>query len=89
MAHYIQRFNVSQVEGGPRYAQRGDYKGHVVEVATGYDGISDSFPVHAYVTPPGAERVKIDLPDSRAESLHDAYEKGFNAIEGWFSKPLN
>lgn len=38
-----------QIESGLRNAQADTYKGRHIEVATGYDAVSDRWPVHVYI----------------------------------------
>ncbi|WP_322009271.1 hypothetical protein [Paraburkholderia sp. J12] len=64
-----------QIETGHRNAQTEEYKGRTIEVATGYDAMSDKWPVHIYITRDGS-RHKVEgrfLSDTERE----AFDFGF------------
>ncbi|WP_146055200.1 hypothetical protein [Paraburkholderia eburnea] len=66
-----------QIEHGHRNAQTDEYKGRTIEVATGYDAMSDKWPVHIYITHGGVRR-KVEgrfISDSEQE----AFDFGFAA----------
>ena len=70
-----------------RAGVRGTYNGHDIEVATGYDIVSDSWPVHVYVD--GSKPLGVSVaPASRYE---DAVKAGVAAakaaIESQFGTP--
>ena len=65
-----------QTENGPRYAQQWEYKGTQLEVATGYDVVSDSWPYHVYaITANGRERLHLDA--LVASDMRQAFAEGF------------
>ncbi|KWI69645.1 hypothetical protein WM07_00915 [Burkholderia ubonensis] len=65
-------------EGG-RIAFLDEHKGWTIEVVTGYDVVSDRWPVHAYVAPPGGVREKIAVHEPIRENQNDALSHGFEA----------
>lgn len=64
-----------QIQHGPRNAQTDEYKGRIIEVATGYDAMSDRWPVHIYITR-GTTRRKVE-GRFLADSEHEAFDFGF------------
>ncbi|KVC49868.1 hypothetical protein WS58_06255 [Burkholderia pseudomultivorans] len=60
-----------QTESGVRNVQTDEYKGCKVEVVTGYDPMSDKWPVHVYID--GTKVVGRWLSDR----MDEAFEHGF------------
>ncbi|MFP3644995.1 hypothetical protein [Paraburkholderia sp. SIMBA_054] len=60
-----------QTESGMRIVQTDEYKGHKVEVVTGWDAASDKWPVHIYID--GTKVVGQWL----ADRMEEAFEHGF------------
>ena len=85
MSHYVSHFNVRQTEGGPRYVQEGHFQNYTLTVATGYDAQRDTYPVHVYVQEQGGKKTKLGA-DLSADSVQDAYDRGFHYLQVWFNK---
>lgn len=64
-----------QTENGPRYAQQLHYKDHLIEVATGYDVLGDSWPYHVYLVT-NAGRKKVQEGKLEANSQREAFAEG-------------
>lgn len=65
------------ISNGARTAFLDEHKGWTIEVATGWDCVSDRWPVHVYVTPPDRERYEVPVFEPIRTSEEDALEHGF------------
>jgi hypothetical protein len=64
-------------EDGGRFTATLQYKGHAVEVATGYDVAGDRYPFHVYMQRiSGGSRTKVDCLPGHAVSKSDALHQG-------------
>lgn len=72
-----------QIETGHRNAQVDEYKGRRIEVATGYDSVSDKWPVHIYIEHAGVRR-KVDgrfLSDTESEAFDFGFATAVSEID--------
>lgn len=72
-------------ETGPRFAAQEDYRGHRLEVATGYSPRGDNWPLHAYafkIEPDGrlGVRQKLDV-EGHGDRMQDAIDSGLRAAK--------
>jgi hypothetical protein len=81
----MQLENYVQFENGPRFARTANYKGCAIEVAVGWDVISDLCRIHSYVTKPGADRVKVAKGEAPTVN-RAAWDFGFKAATDWIDK---
>ncbi|MDS0850425.1 hypothetical protein [Burkholderia cenocepacia] len=65
------------ISAAGRVAFLDEYKNWVIEVATGYDVVSDLWLVHAYVTAPGGVREKLAVHEPVRRSMDDALIHGY------------
>lgn len=70
-----------------RAGVRGSYNGHDIEVATGYDIASDSWPVHVYVDGRKPLGVSVDPASSYEDAVKAGVAATKAAIESQFGIP--
>ena len=74
-----------QTETGYRNVQLTAHRSYKIEVATGYDAMSDKWPIHVYLTSPdGKARSKVRgswLSDSMQEAFDAGFEIGIRAVD--------
>lgn len=73
MASQPTQFDYTVTETGPRNVATLVYRGRRIEVATGYDAISDKWPVHVYV-----DGAKAQGMAARSDSMREAFIFGFS-----------
>lgn len=69
------RFDGPDMGDGPRRVRTGEHKGRRFLVATGYDPVSDRWPVHVYI-----DDRKVEGFQARADSKEDAFEFGLSKV---------
>lgn len=69
-----------QTEHGMRNVQQDDYRGHRIEVVTGYEARSDRYPIHVYITGPTGVRSKANI-NGMADTMAEAFDHGFAAAQ--------
>lgn len=70
-----------------RAGVRGNYKGHEIEVATGYDIVSDSYPVHISVDGQKPSGVTLDRYRSYDDAVQAGVEAAKRVIDSQFRVP--
>ena len=64
-----------QTESGLRNVQTDTYKGRQIEVATGYDAVSDRWPVHVYIN---GQKL---IGQWSCDRMNEAFDEGFRLAQ--------
>ena len=64
-----------QTESGLRNVQTDTYKGRQIEIATGYDAVSDKWPAHIYI-----DGQKL-IDKLRCDSMSEAFDEAFRVAQ--------
>lgn len=70
-----------------RAGVRGSYNGHDIEVATGYDIASDSWPIHVCVDGQKPVGVRLDRYSSYEDAVRAGVEAAKRVIDHQFGTP--